>query len=132
MALLAQLLFPFKLGAGGPVGSGRQYWSWIHHADEVGILTLALDNPEAKGPINGTAPNPATSTEYAKALGRALGRPSFATTPGFALRMMLGEVAQIITTGARIIPAKAIALGYQFQFPLLEPALRDILKQTNA
>jgi uncharacterized protein (TIGR01777 family) len=132
---LAQLLFPFKLGAGGPLGMGlnpakwgRQYWSWIHHADEVGMTLLALDHPEARGPLNATAPNPVTSKQYAKALGAVLGRPAFAPLPGLALRLLLGEVAQVITTGQRVLPAKALALGYRFQFPVLDAALRDILR----
>ncbi|MFL5330100.1 MAG: TIGR01777 family oxidoreductase [Gemmataceae bacterium] len=132
---LAQLLLPFKLGAGGPVGMGlnpakwgRQYWSWIHHADEVGLALLALDHPDARGAINATAPNPVTSKQYAKALGCVLGRPAFAPLPGLALRLMLGEVAQVITTGQRVLPAKALALGYRFQFPDLDAALRDILR----
>jgi uncharacterized protein (TIGR01777 family) len=124
---LRQMLTPFKMFAGGPVGSGRQYVSWIHHRDLVGIFLLALDNPQAQGPINGTAPNPVTNKEFSKALGRALHRPSFLRTPKFMLRVMLGEVAGLVTTGQRVLPRKALALGYPFQFPDIDGALRDVL-----
>ncbi len=125
---LAKLLTPFKLCVGGPVGSGRQYMSWIHHADMVGIFVFALDTPAAIGPINGTAPNPVTNKQFGKALGRALHRPAFMWTPGFMLRLMLGQVAQIITTGQRVIPKRTMALGYQYRFPNIDEALIDILK----
>ena len=129
---LKQLLTPFKLGAGGPVGSGKQYMSWIHYADIVGIYLLALDHAEARGPINGTAPEPVTNKEFAKALGKALGRPAFMPTPGFALRLVLGEVAEVITTGQRVAPAKALALGYEFQYPEIDGAFAAILKTPAA
>jgi uncharacterized protein (TIGR01777 family) len=123
---LKPLLFPFKLGAGGPVGSGRQYWSWIHHADEVGIFLLALDHADARGPLNATAPHPVTSKEFAKAFGAALGRPAFLPTPAFGLRLLLGQVAEIITTGQRVLPKRALELGYRFQYPEVGPALKEI------
>ncbi len=125
---LAQLLTPFKLGAGGPAGSGKQWFPWIHYADVVGILLLALDNGAAQGPINATAPNPVTNKEFGKALGRALSRPAFLPTPGFALKLMLGEVAEVILTGQRVLPKRAQQLGYPFLFPTLDAALADILK----
>jgi uncharacterized protein (TIGR01777 family) len=124
---LAKLLTPFKLGAGGPVGSGKQWVSWIHHADMVGVLQLALDNPNALGPINGTAPNPVTNKELGKALGRALHRPSFMPTPVFALRLALGEVADVVAQGQRVVPKRALALGYPFRFPTIDAALGQIL-----
>jgi uncharacterized protein (TIGR01777 family) len=124
---LAKMLPPFKLGAGGPIGSGKPWMSWIHHADMTGILLLALDNPNAQGPINATAPQPVTNKEFSKALGRALHRPSFLPTPVIALRVMLGEVAEVIAKGQRVLPRRALALGYRFQFPTIEAALADIL-----
>jgi uncharacterized protein len=124
---LAALLRPFKLFAGGPAGSGRQWVSWVHHADLVGILLLALDNPGASGPLNGTAPNPVTNRELAKAIGRVLHRPSFFPTPGFALRLALGEVADVVLTGQRVLPKKPLALGYSFQYPTVDSALAEIL-----
>lgn len=124
---LARLLLPFKMGTGGPVGSGNQYMSWIHHADLVGLFLLALDHAGARGPINGTAPNPVTNKGFARALGRALGRPAFLPTPAFVLSLMLGEVADVVTTGQRVLPRKAKALNYSFQFPQLDEALAEIL-----
>jgi uncharacterized protein (TIGR01777 family) len=129
---LKQLLTPFKLGAGGRVGSGKQYMSWIHYADIVGIFLLALDQENATGPLNGTASEPVTNQAFAKALGAALGRPSFLPTPAFALKLALGEVAELITLGQRVIPAKAQALGYQFQFPEIGAALRAIVEETKS
>jgi uncharacterized protein (TIGR01777 family) len=124
---LAKLLTPFKLFAGGPVGSGRQWMSWIHHADLVGLFLLALDRDEARGPLNGTAPNPVTNRDFSKALGRALHRPSFMWTPGAVLRLGLGEVADVVVTGQRVLPKRALGLGYSFQYPTLKPALAQIL-----
>jgi uncharacterized protein (TIGR01777 family) len=124
---LAKLLTPFKLGAGGPVGSGRQWMSWIHHADLVGLFLLALDHADARGPINGTAPNPLTNRDFGTTLGRVLHRPSFVWTPGLALRALVGEAAMLVTTGQRVLPQRALSLGYAFQYPTLEAALRQIL-----
>jgi uncharacterized protein (TIGR01777 family) len=124
---LKQMLTPFKLGVGGPVGRGRQWVSWIHHADLSGLLLLALDNAAARGPLNGTAPNPVTNREFGKALGRALHRPAFLPTPAFALRVALGQVAVLATTGQRVLPRQAQALGYAFRFPTIDAALTDIL-----
>jgi uncharacterized protein (TIGR01777 family) len=124
---LSKMLTPFKMFVGGPVGSGRQWMSWIHHEDLVGLLLLALDNPQARGPLNGTAPNPVTNKEFSKALGRALHRPSFLPTPRFMLRVTLGEVADVITTGQRVLPRRGLALGYIFKFPEIDSALADVL-----
>src|SRR5579871_1613747 len=128
---LAKLLTPFRLGAGGPIGwppwSGSQVISWIHHEDLVGIILKALDRPAATGPINGTAPEPVTNREFGKALGRALHRPAFLPTPPLAVRVILGEVAHVLATGQRVLPARAQALGYRFRFPTLDAALADLL-----
>jgi uncharacterized protein (TIGR01777 family) len=124
---LAKLLTPFNLGLGGPVGSGRQWMSWIHHADLVGLFLLALDNDQAAGPINGTAPNPVVNREFGKTLGRVLHRPSVVWTPALALRALLGEAAMLVATGQRVLPRRALELGYAFQYPTLEAALRQIL-----
>ncbi|HEV3256251.1 MAG TPA: TIGR01777 family oxidoreductase [Gemmataceae bacterium] len=126
-AALAKMITPFKIGIGGPVGSGRQWMSWIHPADMVGILLLALDNPSAAGPVNGTAPNPVTNKEFARALGRALHRPAFVPVPAFALRLRFGQVAEVLTTGQRVLPRRALALGYSFRFPDVDATLRDVL-----
>jgi uncharacterized protein (TIGR01777 family) len=124
---LAKLLTPFKLGAGGPVGSGRQWLSWIHHADLTGLFLLALDRADAVGPINGTAPNPVVNREFGKILGRVLHRPSLVWTPGLALRVLVGEAASVIVTGQRVLPKRALELGYSLQYPTLEAALTQIL-----
>jgi uncharacterized protein (TIGR01777 family) len=124
---LKQMLTPFKMFVGGPVGSGRQYVSWIHHADLTGLILMALDNGTVRGPVNGTAPNPVTNKQFSKALGRALHRPSFMRTPRFMLRVMLGEVAGLVTTGQRVMPRKALEMGYQFKFPEIDVAMRDVL-----
>jgi uncharacterized protein (TIGR01777 family) len=124
---LAKLLPPFKMFAGGPVGSGKQYMPWVHHEDVVGLFLLALDNPACAGPLNGTAPSPVTNAEFSKALGRALHRPAFVPTPGFALRLLLGEAAMIVITGQRVVPKRALALGYTFRYPQLDAALAQIL-----
>jgi NAD dependent epimerase/dehydratase family enzyme len=110
------------------VGSGKQWLSWVHHDDLVSLFLLALDNAEARGPLNGTAPNPVTNREFGKALGRALHRPAFLPTPAFALRLALGEVADVIATGQRVLPKRALALGINFRFPTIDIALADILR----
>jgi uncharacterized protein (TIGR01777 family) len=125
---LTKMLTPFKLFVGGPVGSGRQYMAWIHHEDMVGLFLFALDNPDCAGPLNGTAPHPVTNRDFSRALGKALGRPSFVRTPRFALRVALGEVADVVATGQRVVPAKALALGYTFQYPTVEAALGEIFR----
>jgi uncharacterized protein (TIGR01777 family) len=124
---LAKLLTPFKLFAGGPVGKGKQWMSWIHHADVTGLFLLALDNANATGPINGTSPNPVTNRDFSTALGHALHRPSFMPTPPFALRVLLGEVAEVVTTGQRVLPQRALALGYSYKYPMVDAALTQIV-----
>jgi uncharacterized protein (TIGR01777 family) len=124
---LAKLLTPFRLFAGGPVASGRQWMSWIHYADLVSLFLLAIDNAQARGALNGTAPNPVPNREFSKALGRALHRPSFVWTPALALRVALGEVATLVATGQRVLPKRALELGYSFQYPRLNGALAQIL-----
>jgi hypothetical protein len=125
---LQMMLLPFKLFLfGGKTGSGRQWVSWIHHDDEVGLILFAMDNAQVRGPLNATAPVPVTNLELAKAIGQAMGRPSFMPTPGFMLRLGLGEVADLVVKGQRVVPQKAQELGYAFRFPEINAALRDIL-----
>jgi uncharacterized protein (TIGR01777 family) len=124
---LKKMLMPFKLGVGGPVGSGRQWFSWIHNEDVAGILVLALEHAQAAGPINATAPQPVTNKVFSKALGRALHRPSLLPVPGFALRARFGRVAEVLTTGQRVLPQRALEIGYHFKFPDVDRALQDIL-----
>jgi uncharacterized protein (TIGR01777 family) len=125
---LQRLLAPFRMGMGGPTGSGHQWVSWVHPADLIGILRLALDDASARGPLNATAPNPVTNRAFAEALGKALHCPAGLAAPEFAVRMMLGEVADVVLTGQRVVPKKASALGYAFHFPTLDAALADLLR----
>jgi uncharacterized protein (TIGR01777 family) len=125
---LAKLLLPFQLGVGGPVLPGTQWWSWIHLDDVVGMLLLALENPQARGPFNTTAPEPERNRAFSTILGRVLGRPSLLPLPGFALELLLGEMAiPLLIEKQRALPKKALELGYQFAYPRLEPALRATL-----
>jgi uncharacterized protein len=124
---LAKMLPPFRLGVGGPVAGGRQYMSWIHRDDLVGIMLAAVDDERWRGPINATAPEPVSNRDFSRALGRALGRPSLVPVPGTALRLLYGEMAEIVTTGARVVPAKPLVLGYQFRHPELAEALTSAL-----
>jgi uncharacterized protein (TIGR01777 family) len=124
---LGKMLPPFRLGVGGPVAGGRQYVSWIHAGDLVGMILAALQDERWSGPVNGTAPEPLSNRDFARTLGRVLGRPSLLPVPGLALRLLYGDMAEIITTGARAVPAKALVLGYQFRHPQLEEALRSAM-----
>jgi uncharacterized protein (TIGR01777 family) len=124
---LAQMLPPFRLGVGGPVAGGRQYVPWIHLDDIAGGLLKCVDDGSATGPVNLTAPSPATNAELSHALGHALHRPSFLPVPAVALRVLYGEMSVIVTTGVRAVPARLRELGYDFAQPELEPALRDVL-----
>lgn len=126
---LAKMLRPFKLGVGGPVGSGRQYIAWVHVEDVVGMMLAALSDESWEGAVNATAPEPVTNRVFSKALGRALHRPALLPVPELALRALYGEMAQIVTTGARVLPARALVLGYRFRHPQLEQALRSALSR---
>ncbi len=113
--------------AGGLVGQGRQWMSWIHRDDIVGLFLRALDHPEAAGPINGTSPNPVRNRDFSRTLAKILHRPSAPIgPPDFLLKLLLGEVAEVITTGQRVLPMRARELGYTFQFPELTAALADL------
>jgi hypothetical protein len=121
---LPRVALPFRLFVGGRVGSGRQYWSWIHRDDWVAITIWALQASTVSGPLNLTAPTPVTNRNFATTLGRVLRRPSCIPAPAFALWLLLGEMADaLLLTGQRVIPAKVEALGFRFQYVTLEPAL---------
>ena len=121
---LRRMLPPFRLGVGGPVASGRQYVAWVHFDDVVGAILLCLDDPRVHGPVNVTAPDPATNRELARALGRVLRRPAVVPVPAPALRLLYGEMATTVTTGARVVPSGLRGLGYRFRRPELDDALR--------
>jgi len=123
---LARMILPFRLFAGGPMGSGRQYLSWIHRLDWIEIVRWIVQTPEAEGLFNLTAPHPVTNREFARMLGRALKRPALLPAPGFALKIVLGEFANSVLTGQRVLPAHAQALGYHFRYPELDIAFRGI------
>jgi uncharacterized protein (TIGR01777 family) len=124
---LGRMLLPFRLGAGGPVAGGRQYIPWIHVDDVVGIYLAAIDDPEWTGPVNATAPEPVTNKAFSKALGKALHRPAVAPIPGFAIRAMYGDMAEIVTEGQRAVPRRAQELGYAYRHPDLDEALRAVV-----
>jgi uncharacterized protein (TIGR01777 family) len=127
--LLKQLSLPFRLGVGGPIAGGRQYMPWIHRDDEVGMFLWAIDNAEVSGEINACAPEAVTNREFSKALGTALRRPAIAPVPKLALRAMRGEeLADAVVWSQRVVPRRALDLGYEFRFPEIEPALRDLLQ----
>ena len=125
---LAQMLPPFKVGAGGPIGSGRQYFPWIHLHDLVKLIVTAIEDDRYRGPINGVAPEQATSRTFARGLGRALHRPAILPTPSLALRAIFGDAAVVLLASQRVEPAAATQLGFAWEFPSLDAALRDIVE----
>ena len=128
-------LLEFRFGIGGPLGTGRQFWSWIHLGDWIGMIAwLATTNAAGTATVpawNATAPNPVTNAEFSRVLGRVLHRPAVIPVPGFALRVVLGEFAEFLTTGARVFPIRAAEAGFRFRFETLEPALRDLLNPSR-
>lgn len=125
---LQKMLPPFKAGVGGPIGGGKQYLPWIHRDDLVGLYLAAIDSTGFSGPVNGSAPEPVTNKEFSKALGGALHRPALAPVPGITIKLMYGEMSQIVLTGVRMVPGRVPELGYSFTHPDLDEALRDTLK----
>jgi uncharacterized protein (TIGR01777 family) len=123
---LAKMVTPFRACAGGPLGSGHQYMSWIHRLDWIELVRFIVDTRAIDGPVNATAPHPVTNAQFSHALGHALRRPSMMRVPAFALKFLLGELAGSVLTGQRVIPAKALAHGYHFRYPEIEIALRGI------
>lgn len=125
---LREMLFPFRLGLGGRLGSGRQYMSWISLPDVVGGISHVLNHAELKGPVNLMAPNPVSNLEFTKTLGRVLRRPTLFPVPSFVLRLVLGEMAEnLLLAGTRAVPRKLLESGYSFRHPQLEEALRFLL-----
>ncbi len=127
--VLGKMLLPFKLGLGGTLGRGRQFMSWIHHRDLVGLFDLALSDETLYGAINATAPNPATNKYFTKCLAKALHRPAIFPIPKFVLRVLMGEVANHVFESQRVMPARAERSGYQFVFPHLREAISDAVRK---
>jgi len=124
---LRKMLLPFRAGIGGRMGSGRQWMSWIARADIVALIRWLIDHDSARGAYNGTAPAAVTNAEFARTLGAALHRPTVLPTPAFALRLLFGEMADILLTGQRVVPKRATAEGFKFKYPELPSALSSVL-----
>jgi uncharacterized protein (TIGR01777 family) len=122
---LGQMLPAFKKFVGGPLGSGRQWFSWIHMEDLLNAFLFVLDHPDISGPVNFSSPNPVTNQDLAKALGKVLSRPSFVKTPGFMLRLALGEFGSVLLEGQKVMPAKLLKHGFHFHYPEITEALEE-------
>jgi hypothetical protein len=123
---LPRMALPFKLFLGGSIGSGRQWFSWIHIDDVVGIIRHIIENATITGPVNLTAPQPVTNKEFSSTLARVLGRPAWLPVPALILKIALGELADVLLTGQRVLPEKILKAGYKFKYPGIEEALRAI------
>jgi uncharacterized protein (TIGR01777 family) len=130
--VFTRLIFPFRLFAGGPLGSGQQYQPWIHMDDMVAAVRFLMDNNEASGPFNICAPAPVTNAEMAKAIGRVMKRPSFVPAPAFAFKLGFGEVAQIVLEGNKMIPKRLTDMGFRWQHPHIGEAVADLLGAQKA
>ena len=126
--VLGQMVPLFRKFLGGPVGSGDQWFSWIHQQDQVRAFLFVKDHPEISGPVNFTAPNPVRNRDLAKALGRALHRPSFMPAPAFMIRLILGEFGQVVLEGQKVLPQKLLDAGFTYLYPAIEQALEDLLR----
>jgi uncharacterized protein (TIGR01777 family) len=126
---LGQMLLPFKMGMGGPLGSGKQWLSWIHIEDVVGAIRFLMDQPESAGAFNATAPEPVRQADFAKALGKALHRPAFLPAPAHVLRLVLGEMSQLLLEGQKVHPQRLVNMGYKFKHPTLLPALKHVISE---
>ncbi len=124
---LKRMLLPFRFFVGGPLGSGLQWFPWVHRDDVIGAILFALENRNLSGPLNIAAPDPVTMREFCKALGKAMGRPSWAPVPALVLKIVLGEMSQMVLTGQRVVPKKLQTSGYKFKYPKLDEALAAIL-----
>ena len=125
---LPRLMLPFRFFLGGPMGRGRQWGSWIHIVDEIRAIRSVLENEAASGPYNLAAPNPLTNGQFARVLGRVMGRPAWLPTPALPLRLLLGEMSAVLLTGQRAVPRRLLEAGFSFRFPNLEGALQDLLR----
>jgi len=128
---LQKLLPLFKLGGGGPVGTGKQYMSWVHVKDVAGLLVFAVKNNSVKGVMNTVAPNPVTNAEFSKALGKAVHRPAFMPAPAFGIKLALGELSCLVLHSQKVIPEAAQKAGYPFLFSEILPALTDLASKKS-
>ena len=124
---ISKMLAPFKLFAGGPIGNGRQWFSWVHIDDLVGLILHSLRNPEMQGVFNATSPNPVRMEEFCQGLGEALNRPSWLPVPDFAIELLLGDGAVVVLEGQKVLPKQTQASGFEYQYPTVKPALKNIL-----
>lgn len=128
---LAKMLFPFKMGGGGIVGSGKQFWSWVSLTDVVSMIRHCVVTESLEGPVNGTSPNPSTNLEFTKTLGRVLGRPTIVPMPGFLAKLLLGEMVEdLLLSSTRVLPTKLVETGFDFQHTELDAAIRAELGLT--
>lgn len=127
---LGKMLTPFKLFAGGPLGSGHQWFSWIHREDLVNLILFSLTNSSVEGVLNATAPNPVKMEQLCHALGEVLHRPSWLPVPDFALEILLGDAAQVILQGQQVLPKRALSYNFNYQYPTVKPALEEILSSS--
>jgi uncharacterized protein (TIGR01777 family) len=126
---LGQMIPAFKRFVGGPLGSGNQWFSWIHMEDLLNAFLLVFENPEINGPVNFCSPHPVQNGELAKALGKVLSRPSFLTTPGFMLKLVMGEFGSVLLEGQRVIPEKLLNHGFTFRYPTISEALEEVINE---
>ena len=124
---LGKMITPFKLFTGGIIGSGRQWLSWIHIDDLVNLIIYSLSNPQLKGVYNATAPYPANMSDFCNTLGQVMHRPSWLPVPGFALEVLLGDGAMLVLQGQRVLPQRTLDTGFQYQYPQLPSALKQII-----
>jgi uncharacterized protein len=127
---IAKMLMPFRMFAGGPIGSGRQWFSWIHREDMVSLIVFALTHSEMEGTYNATAPNPVRMAELCQTLGQVMNRPSWLPVPDFALEALLGDGAQVVLQGQQVLPKRTEASGFKFAYPTVKPALEEILSHS--
>jgi uncharacterized protein (TIGR01777 family) len=125
---LARMIVPFKFFVGGPYGNGKQWFSWIHPEDLVRAICFVIDNEDVAGPVNFVSPNPVTSKQFAKVLGRVMNRPSWIPVPAFAMKILAGEASMLVLKGQRVSSAYLQDSGFQFNYPELEPTLRDLIE----
>ena len=125
---LPRMLLPFRLFVGGPLGGGKQWFAWIHPRDQAASIRFLIEHDGAHGPFNLCSPNPVTNGQFGRALGKVMRRPSVMPVPGFALKMIFGDMATLLLDGQRAVPKRLLDLGFDFQFPVVEAALQDLLK----